>query len=643
MRMGQARAGEGPRRGRGGFFALATAAALAAVVVLVAQGHASVSVSQYQYGPPSGGRALFRMSNDFDYTDPALAYLTTSWQAEYATCAMLVNYPDTGSPVLEPDVAAGLPTVSSNGLTYTFTIRPGLRFSDGSALTVDDVAWTFLRTLAPTMHSPAQAFASDIAGASAYSSGAASSISGMTVSGSTLSFTLTHASGAFLARVAMPFFCIVPHTLAVNPAGAAAPPTAGPYYIFSRTAGSQLVLRRNPNYLGSRQSNLDEIDYMIGGTDSAIEAAVKAGTADYAVTGLPNGDYQSVHDDYGAGSPAAAAGHQQFFVNPLQGFEYLALNTSRPRFADARLRRAVAYAVERPALIAAVGAYGGTATDQYLTPGIPGYVDGSLYPLNGPDLAIARALAAQAGVSQASPVSADLYTSNSALGLARGQLIHDELAQIGINVLVHSFSRAEQIQREGTRGEPFDIGIEGWVADYADPFDIVNVLLNGETIGPSNNNNISYFNDPTYNPRMDSAATLSGQPRADAYTGLDHDLVQLQSPLVALYTLNSRDFFSARIGCQTFTTYGMDIAGLCVRPTISGFSPTSGPVGSTVTISGSNFSGATDVSLCLVSTSYTVVNATTVTAQVPAGACDGRWRVTTPNGTAASDGAFTVG
>src|SRR5437762_1318647 len=100
MRMGQARAGEGPRRGRGGFFALATAAALAAVVVLVAQGHASVSVSQYQYGPPSGGTALFRMSNDFDYTDPALAYLTTSWQAEYATCAMLVNYPDTGSPVL---------------------------------------------------------------------------------------------------------------------------------------------------------------------------------------------------------------------------------------------------------------------------------------------------------------------------------------------------------------------------------------------------------------------------------------------------------------------------------------------------------------------------------------------------------------
>jgi hypothetical protein len=76
-------------------------------------------------------------------------------------------------------------------------------------------------------------------------------------------------------------------------------------------------------------------------------------------------------------------------------------------------------------------------------------------------------------------------------------------------------------------------------------------------------------------------------------------------------------------------------------PTISNFSPSSGAVGSTVTINGSNFSGATQVSLCLVPTSFTIVSATSVTATVPAGACDGLWRVTTPNGTAASSTAFT--
>jgi hypothetical protein len=79
-------------------------------------------------------------------------------------------------------------------------------------------------------------------------------------------------------------------------------------------------------------------------------------------------------------------------------------------------------------------------------------------------------------------------------------------------------------------------------------------------------------------------------------------------------------------------------------PTISSFSPGGGPVGSTVTITGTGFTGATHVSLCFVdSSSFSVANDTTVTASVPAGACNGRWRVTTPAGTGVSAGAFTVG
>jgi hypothetical protein len=77
-------------------------------------------------------------------------------------------------------------------------------------------------------------------------------------------------------------------------------------------------------------------------------------------------------------------------------------------------------------------------------------------------------------------------------------------------------------------------------------------------------------------------------------------------------------------------------------PTITGFSPGSGSVGSTVTITGTGFSGATSVSLCFAETTFTVISATQVTARVPSGACDGRWRVTTSDGTGVSDGAFTV-
>jgi hypothetical protein len=77
-------------------------------------------------------------------------------------------------------------------------------------------------------------------------------------------------------------------------------------------------------------------------------------------------------------------------------------------------------------------------------------------------------------------------------------------------------------------------------------------------------------------------------------------------------------------------------------PVLDGFTPGSGPVGSAVTIHGTNFTGASTVSLCFVTTTFTVDSPTQITAQVPAGACSGRWRITTPTGTGASDAAYTI-
>jgi ABC-type transport system substrate-binding protein len=597
-------------------------------------------------GRASAGSTLrIDLSTDVDYTDPALSYLSTGWQLEHADCAKLVNYPDAaGAAVVQPEIASGYPTVSADGRTYTFTVRSGLRFSNGATVTPQDVAWTFNRALAPAMQSPAVAFVPDLVGLDAYSHGTASSISGISVSGNTVSFQLIQAAGDFVARLAMPFFCIVPQTVPIDPNGVTTLPSAGPYYVSGRSPNVSITLSKNPFYAGSRSAHFDQIQVQIGISQNSSESRVKAGQSDYAAGGLPPADYQSVHDAYGDGSAAAAGGRQQFFVNQQLNFSYLALNTSRPHFNDARLRRAVSYALDRPALLSQGGAYAGTVTDQILMPGMPGYVDQAFYPLAGPDLTTARSLAAQAGVSQASPITADLYTSNGGSAPARAQLIHDELAQIGINVVVHAFPRAEQITREGTRGEPFDMATEGWIADYVDPYDLINVLLNGETIQANNNNNVSYFNDATFNARMDAAVPLSGQPRYDAYTSIERDILQQAAPIVPLSTVNSRDFFSSRVGCHLYVSaYGMDLTQLCQRaPEVTARAPVSGAVGTTVTLTGRNFSDATGVSLCFVPTTFTVVSDTQVTASVPAGACDGRWRVSTDGGTGASDDAFTV-
>ena len=105
-----------------------------------------------------------------------------------------------------------------------------------------------------------------------------------------------------------------------------------------------------------------------------------------------------------------------------------------------------------------------------------------------------------------------------------------------------------------------------WRSAYADPFDFINVLLNGKSIQKANNVNFSYFNDPTYTKRMEQAAGLDGPERGTAYAKLDLDLAKNASPLAAWDVDNERDFFSARLGCQLYhPVYGMDISALCLR------------------------------------------------------------------------------
>jgi ABC-type oligopeptide transport system substrate-binding subunit len=103
-----------------------------------------------------------------------------------------------------------------------------------------------------------------------------------------------------------------------------------------------------------------------------------------------------------------------------------------------------------------------------------------------------------------------------------------------------------QIQKEGTRGEPFDIADESWGADYADPYDFINVLLDGRNIQDANNNNFAYFNDPKFNQQMTQAALLTGNARYKAYGNLDVSIMQQGVPW-APRAANNRCRFEAQL------------------------------------------------------------------------------------------------
>ena len=531
--------------------------------IAVGDGRVWVSVQTALFRPGIQAGVLRVASIGIDSLDPAIGYTFDSWAIQYVTCANLLNYPDRPAPAgtrLVPEVAAAMPRRSADGKSYTFTIRPGFRFSPPSnaPVTAQTFKFSIERALSPKIpDGPGRSFAADIVGVQAYEAGEAKHISGIKVRGNTLTIRLTGVSPDIVSRLAQPLFCPVPLGTPVEATGVQTVPSAGPYYVASYRPEQGAVLKRNPNYHGPRPHAFDEIDYEASTGSAQNVREIEAGTSDFAVVSdLPATQLTSLATRYGPGSPAARAGKQRYFVNPLLGFVYLALNTSRPLFANADLRKAVNYALDRRAIASEPSAQ---PTDQYLLPGIPGFRDTHVYPL-APDLAQAKRLARGRGGR------AVLYAGVESFDREMAQLIKAELAPIGIDVQIKSFPGFAVGHLTARRGEPFDMALVSWYVAYPDPSNILNYLFDGRSIRATANSNLSYFDDQAYNRKLAAAARLTGSQRYAAYQALDADLLRNAAPAAPLFNFAESELFSARIGCQVYQpVYQIDLAALCLK------------------------------------------------------------------------------
>ena len=488
-----------------------------------------------------GGTLRINLSTtDFEYLDPALAYDAAGWQVLYMTNLMLLNYPDKPAPEgsrLVPDAAAGFPRVSRDGRTYTFTIKSGLRFSDGSAVTAAAFKRAFERAASQQQGSPAIAFIHDVVGADERNEGKAGSVTGISANGQTLTIRLKRANPTFLAEIAMPFFSAVKPNMAIDSKGLNVYPSAGPYRIASRAIGSQVVLERNRFYKGNRPANADRIVISTNTDVNQSLLQVRAGQVDYDQFGLP----PTAHDDLSRQYGVKKGGNGRYFVNTGINTTYLALNASRPAFGKVNLRKAVNHAIDRPSMLRVAGKYAGKRTDQILPPNMQGFRDAALYPIKGANPVRGRALA-----NGAKDDITLLYTT-SPTSVARAQILKYNLEQIGLSVTLKPQPFAVAIRTAGTRGSDFDMFLIAWFADYPDPFDFINVLLDGQNIQDANNSNYSYLNSPKYNKLMTDAAKLSGAARYDAYGRLDVDMMKNAAPWAPLSNGNVREFVSSRV------------------------------------------------------------------------------------------------
>jgi peptide/nickel transport system substrate-binding protein len=257
---------------------------------------------------------------------------------------------------------------------------------------------------------------------------------------------------------------------------------------------------------------------------------------------------------YGAG-----AAQQRFFENPSTEVWYLAFNTARPLFANAQLRRAVNFALDRNAIVAQQGGQGPSLpTDQYLPPGLPGLSATAIYPLGG-DLARAQRLAGRRHHH------ATLITGDVPPFPQRAQIVQSNLAEIGIDVDIKTVSPTQLFKHYRDPHATWDLGTFGYAADFADPSDYLNPLLQGN-LPPALNDNYAHFDGPAYNRRLDAAARLSGSARYTAYAKLHADLIAKAAPMAAIGVWLNRDLFSARIGCQHYQPLsGIDLATLCIK------------------------------------------------------------------------------
>jgi peptide/nickel transport system substrate-binding protein len=518
----------------------------------------------------AGGTIVAELNSDVDYTDPQLTYYAPSWELQYATACKLMNYPDKEAPtggLVKPEVAAGLPVVSRDGKTYTFTIRSGYRFSNGQPVTAKSFKLAIDRLTDPKIQSTTAFLSSDlIVGAQARLDGKASTVSGVTAKGNKLTIRLVHPGPDLLARLATPPFQAITPALAANhdPQGVNAFASCGPYYISARTPNRSITIKKNTFYKGPRPHNSAGIQVNIGNSPDVIYQDVTRGTTDYAADGVTPTLYAGIAKKYGINK-------KQFFTRSQLEVDYLALNHDPGRLFhnNPQLAKAVNYAVDRHSYVAQRGFLAGARTNRILPPGMAGVTKKTQvlsggYPLQVNGAAVAKAKSLAKGHTGDGKVV--MWAPNVAPGTLQAQIVQFGLKQIGLDVQIKLLPRAQQFVTARNRSQAtYDINWSAWGADYNDPFDFINILLDGKSIGPTANNNDAYYDNAKFNAQMKRASLISpGAGRNAAYVALDKAMMSQDPPWAPMFNRTNRLFVSSHIGCFLYNpVFEVDFAAAC--------------------------------------------------------------------------------
>ncbi len=213
------------------------------------------------------------------------------------------------------------------------------------------------------------------------------------------------------------------------------------------------------------------------------------------------------------------------------------------------------FAIDRAKLVHEAGS--GTATDQYLPPGMPGFKDAHLYPLNGPNVAKARLLAR----GHLRGGKAVLWTYDVPPARAAAQIVKRNMKAIGLDVEVKLFPPTAMFPAAARPQARFDILFTPWTPDYIDPFQYTGAMFDSRYIGSTN---VGYFRSPKYDALLRGAALKSGSARARAFGDLDVRIARDVAPRIAVSFDGEATFVSKRVGCIVLRPT-FDLTAACLK------------------------------------------------------------------------------
>jgi peptide/nickel transport system substrate-binding protein len=474
-------------------------------------------------GGKEGGTLDISYASFPDYLDPQISYTAEGWTAMNDVYLPLLTYKHAegaeGSEVV-PGLAKDMPEITNGGKTYTLTLRPGLRYSDGTPVKASDFKYSVERLF--KVNSGGSSFYTTIVGAEEFSETRSGGIPGIEADDKTgeITIDLVEPRGPFVNELALMFVALVPSGTPNEDLSADPPPATGPYMIVNSQPGRGWEYVRNPYW--DKANGKAMPDYPDGHVDKAKVTVVRnpqkqindieQGKSDWMQNPVPPDRWSDVKERFEG---------TQFVERPTISTYYFFMNSKNPPFDDVKVRQAVNYAVD-PAALERV--YAGTikGSQQILPPGMPGYEKFELYPY---DLAKAKAM-----IKEADPADMDItvWTDTESENQEAGEYYNGVLEEIGFNTTLKIVNADNYFTLIGNQSTPeLDTGWLDWYEDYPHPNDFFQPLLSGESIQPTNNTNITNTDVPELNEEISRLASEQLGPEQEAdYAELDKKFME---------------------------------------------------------------------------------------------------------------------